>query len=231
MQYFEVVVTTYSLKDVYFDEANEKIGQLINKAMVNDSVLSERHKKNCFKYYVYDSLYPREQDKLYKKGRVYIFRIRSMDESFIDKIKKLIVKTSTDYLRPIATEKRVQKQRHISEIYTVTPALVTVEEGYWIKGDSLELLQERIEVNLLKKYRNYFGEDLGKRHDFIQMIELKNRRPIALKYKNIKLLGNKLNIIVKDDEISQKLAFTALGMGLLEKNSSNGMGFCIGKWT
>ena len=42
-------------------------------------------------------------------------------------------------------------------------------------------------------------------------------------------MGNKLTVLVNGDEASQKLAFMALGTGLLEKNSSNGMGFCIAK--
>jgi CRISPR-associated endoribonuclease Cas6 len=66
--------------------------------------------------------------------------------------------------------------------------------------------------------------------NFIQLIELKNRVPqnitITKDGKKIRFFGNKLRIIPNEDNVSQKLAFTALGCGLGEKNSYCG-GFCI----
>ena len=90
-------------------------------------------------------------------------------------------------------------------------------------------MTRRIEDNLIKKYQDYYEETLELSENFIQGIEFKNYKPIGLKYKNIRLIGNKFSILVSEDEISQKLAFTALGTGSLEKNSSNGMGFCIAR--
>ncbi len=43
--------------------------------------------------------------------------------------------------------------------------------------------------------------------------------------KEVRLFGNKFKIIPNEDEVSQKLAFVALGAGLGEKNSFGG-GFC-----
>ena len=45
-------------------------------------------------------------------------------------------------------------------------------------------------------------------------------------YKYVTLLGNKLNIKVKSDELSQKKALMAIALGLGEKGSSLGAGFC-----
>jgi len=64
--------------------------------------------------------------------------------------------------------------------------------------------------------------------NFIEFIQQTNFKPIKVVYKNTSLIGNKMIIGVKSDEISQKLAFTILGAGLLEKNSI-GMGYCIAK--
>ena len=44
----------------------------------------------------------------------------------------------------------------------------------------------------------------------------------------IRFFGNKLRIVPNEDELSQKLAFTALACGLGEKNSYGG-GFCLGE--
>jgi CRISPR-associated endoribonuclease Cas6 len=44
--------------------------------------------------------------------------------------------------------------------------------------------------------------------------------------KDIRFFGNKLRIIPNEDEVSQRLAFTAFGCGLGEKNSYGG-GFVL----
>ncbi len=89
------------------------------------------------------------------------------------------------------------------------------------------LLKERIQANLEKKYSAYYGQKIAVEQNFIQYMEFVRDKPIALKYKKTTLIGNKFNLVINDDETSQKLAFVALATGLLEKNSSNGMGFCM----
>jgi len=218
MHYFELTTTAYLLKNVDFDEVNEKIAQLINKAMLNDEKLAMKHEVNQFKNYVFDSLYPREKDKIYKAGKIYVFRIRSLEEDFITKINQLFRNVTTDYFKVIAGEIKKQEQRTIKELYTVTPALATINNHFWISGDDIMLLQDRIQINLLKKYREFYNVDLKKENSFIQCIEIKNKKPIAYNYKNIQLIGNKFNIKVNEDD-------------LLEKNATNGMGFCIAKYS
>jgi CRISPR-associated endoribonuclease Cas6 len=229
MQYFELNCTAYLIKDMYFDEANEIIGKHIANGMSLDKDLLDIHQGKGYKFYVYDSLFPREEDKVYKKGRIYVFKIRSIDKTLISKIAKVITKVTPIYFQIISTELKTYNQFFINELYTVTPAVLTVDNRFWTRGDSIELLTRRIEDNLIKKYQDYYEETLELSENFIQGIEFKNYKPIGLKYKNIRLIGNKFSILVSEDEISQKLAFTALGTGLLEKNSSNGMGFCIAR--
>ncbi|MBA7533804.1 hypothetical protein ES705_26049 [subsurface metagenome] len=228
MHYFELTTTAYLLKNVAFNEVNEKIAQLINKAMLNEEKLAIKHKENKFKNYVFDSLYPREKDKIYKAGKIYVFRIRSLEEDFISKIKQLLHDTTTDYFKVISGEIKKQEQRPIRELYTVTPALATVGKNiYWIPGNDIKLLIERMNSNLFKKYRDYFGTPLSEEQLFFEKIKIMNKKPIVYKYKNTNLFGNKFKIAINDDEISQKLAFMTLAVGLLEKNSTIGMGFCI----
>jgi len=228
MHYFELTTTTYLLKNIAFSEVNEKIAQLINKAMLNDEKLAIKHEENKFKNYVFDSLYPREKDKIYKAGKIYVFRVRSLEEDFIYKIKQLFPSTTTDYFKVIAGEIKKQEQRPVKELYTVTPALATIGKNiYWIPGDDLKLLIERMNSNLFKKYKDYFGASLSEEQLFFGKIKIMNKKPIVYKYKNTNLFGNKFKIAINDDEISQKLAFMTLGVGLLEKNSTIGMGFCI----
>lgn len=228
MHYFELTTTVYLLKNVAFNEVNEKIAQLINKAMLSDRELAVKHKVNQFKNYVFDSLYPREQDKIYKAGKIYVFRIRSLEEYFITKIKELFAQVTTDYFKVIAGEIKKYEQRPIKELYTVTPALATIGKNiYWIPGDDIKVLIERMNANLFKKYKSYFGISLNEEQLFFERIKILNKKPLVYKYKNTNLFGNKFKIAINDDEISQKLAFVTLGIGLLEKNSTIGMGFCI----
>lgn len=147
---------------------------------------------------------------------------------FVEKMKKLLPKTENPYIKILATEVKRYRQRHIAELYTRTPVIVTVENRYWTTEDDIIMLLERMHVNLLKKYKTYFGESIHPQQNFIEKVKILNKKPIAYRYKKTTLIGNKFKIAVHDDEISQKLAFIAMGAGLLEKNSSMGMGFCIG---
>ena len=60
--------------------------------------------------------------------------------------------------------------------------------------------------------------------DLYTVIELKNKKPIAMEYKSIKLLGDKVQIQVADNKRAQDLWYFALGVGLGEMNA-RGCGF------
>lgn len=226
MEYHELTITGCLLQDVYFTEANALIAQTINKSLYMDNELAEKHAKNEYKNYCFNSLYPLENDKTYKRGRIYIFRIRSLEESFAVKLKFLLPKVQSDFIKLIAIEQKTIKKKHIVELYTVTPALVTVDNKHWLPQDDFILLQERFQMNLEKKYKTYFGEALIIKQSFIQHIEILNHKPMSFSYKNTKLLGNKFRIIPNDDVISQNLAFIAEATGIGEKSSSAGLGYC-----
>jgi CRISPR-associated endoribonuclease Cas6 len=102
-------------------------------------------------------------------------------------------------------------------------------------GDIIEL-QNQLQENLLKKYEEFFGEKLEANQNFIQLLEVKNHKPQSIYFtttknelqKKVRLIGNKFRIVPNEDEISQKLAFLSLGVGLGEKSSYGG-GFMIWK--
>ncbi|RCX12708.1 CRISPR-associated endoribonuclease Cas6 [Anaerobacterium chartisolvens] len=229
MQYYELVCTAYLLEDVHYTYSNQMLSSFINKAMFLDGELAERHKKNTFKHYVFSSLFPVDKEsKTYHAGNVYVFRVRSLDRNMILKFKNLFPDIRGG-LKVIASEIKVQKYRFINELTTITPALATVEGKHWIRDDDIILLQERMQINLLKKYNDFFNEALQPSGSFIQGLYILNHKPIALNYKDTKLIGNKFKLAVNQDECSQRLAFIAMAEGLLEKNSSAGLGFCSAK--
>lgn len=227
MQYFELILTAFLQKDVHYRESYEIITKKINKTMLLDEELSILHTKNKYKNYVFCSFYPAEENKYYKAGRVYIFNIRTIDECFADKISKLLKLTDATDFKIISIEKNTVKRRFITYLQTITPVIITTEGNKnWVPGDDIALLQKRLTDNLEKKYNRFYEDKITSEGDFMERIEFINKVPISLKYKNTNLLGNKIKIYIKPDEVYQKMAFIAEAIGLGEKNSTIGGGFC-----
>lgn len=227
LQYSELVVSVILKKDIPFASSYEFISNLISRAMFDDPRFKELHKENTFKFYTFCSFYPLEKSKVYQKGRVYITNIRSLSADLILSLKRLLPYTSYP-IKIVSIEMKMHEYHPISELITLTPAIATVSDKCWTKDDGIILLRDRVHVNALKKYRTYFGEMVEPEDNFIEYIRQTNQKPIKIPYKNTSLVGNKLVLGVKPDEVSQKLAFTALGTGILEKNSL-GMGYCYAK--
>lgn len=231
MHYYELTITAQLGEDIGFICAGDRIGKSINRLMLEDSELTKLHGRDGFKHYVFNSFYPVEKDGVYKAGRVYVFKIRSLNEDFAKRIKPLLSKSNIDFFRVLSIQSRTVKESFLSNLYTVTPVIVTTELGRnWAKEDDIILLQKRLQANLEKKYNDFFGVEFQKEegNPFIQRIELLNKKPIAIQYKKTKFLGNKFKIWVNEDEKSQKLAFIAMACGCGEKNTSVGAGFCTG---
>lgn len=223
MIYHELVITVRLNQDITVEYSYEAVSSFISKAMLGDEQLKKFHEQMGFKYYVTCSLYPIEQDKVYRKGRVYLFNLRSLDVSFILKMKQLVMLVNGSPMKAIAIELRNNDYRPISEIYNITPAVAIINNNCWRREDGLKLLAERIHSNAHKKYQSFYGEQLVTNENFIEYIEQKNVKPIRIRYKNTSLFGSKLVLGVKQDEASQRLAFTVMGAGILEKN-----GICCG---
>ncbi|GAA0126563.1 CRISPR-associated endoribonuclease Cas6 [Clostridium sp. CTA-19] len=228
MSFVELTVTVMLNKDIYFADCGYVIGKNINKAMLLDESLKELHPKKEYKNYVFNHFYPLERDKIYKKDRLYIFKIRGLSKEFIDKIESCLCNLESNEFNIISTSKKEIEQRHIKELYTQTPLIITVDDKPWLQNDGdLDLFKQRLEDNLEKKYKSFFNKDIDINSKFIKSIEFKNRKPMHYNYKNgVKLLANKVSIQVEYNEEAQKVAFLARAVGLGEKNSSIGAGFC-----
>ena len=241
MKYFELKCTAYLKKDIPFKESFEILSKYISYSMAQDGKLKELHdKKGGFKYYCFGGLFPIETQKVYKKGNSYTFSIRSLDEKMIETLSSELRKNiDNPNLLIVETTKRVQKQFFVSELYSVTPVIVTMpNKRFWMKEDDLQLLLKQLQDNLEKKYYDFYGKKIEVSQNFIQLFELKNKRSQTIqmtrkdkktnKVTSFRFFGNKFKIIPNEDEVSQKLAFVALACGLGEKNSFGG-GFCISK--
>ena len=226
---YQLTITVLLKKDLHFRQSSYKISELINKSFLGDKVMKNKHERNEYKYYVFDNLYPRSKYKYYRKNRIYIFNIRTSIEVMYNSMYNLLNSIETDFFATISISKKELHIAKIKEIMTVTPAVMTIEGSYWTLDNGLEELERGINNNLLKKYKQLYGKEDLKKDSFFYDIEILNNKPIGIKYKGISFLGHKMRLKIKEDEDSQKLAKLAISAGILEKNSSCGMGYCTYK--
>jgi CRISPR-associated endoribonuclease Cas6 len=231
----EIKVDVTLRKDITFKESYNVLSKFINYALLLDKKLSSLHMEwNTFKHYTFNNLYPIEKGKVYRKGKRYSFILRSLDKDFIRRLTISLYKCVGNYYIAIdGIQKNTRNKFFIRELITVTPTITTIRgKEYWTlqrDGDIMQL-QEQLHNNLEKKYQSFYNEPIKGVQNFIQLLTIENRYPASIDTfrgnKEIRFLGNKFRIVPHEDEISQKLAFTALGCGLGEKNSFGG-GFCV----
>ena len=223
MQYYNLKVLISLKQDIKSEETYEKISKLISNAMLKEEKLKQMHEENMYKNYVFCNLYPIEKDGIYKKEHIYTFDIRFINLQNAMKIKQLLSIIQNSNFKIIMSNLETSTQRKIQKLITLTPTIITTEKGDYLIGDDLEFVRQRMIANIQKKYNQIYNEKID--IDFIKEIKQTNNKPIKIPYKNIYLLGNKFEITVKEDPISQNLAYLALSIGLLEKNAE-GFGFC-----
>ena len=101
--------------------------------------------------------------------------------------------------------------------------------GYWNGNISFDQYAERIKINLIKKYNHFTNEKVDESFPLFTDIEIKNKKPIAINYKGKRILGDKISLNIADDDLSQKIAYMALGTGVLELNA-RGAGYLNYRW-
>lgn len=223
MQYYNLKVVVMPKKDIKNEEAYEKISKLIANAMLKDEYLKQTHEKNEYKNYVFCNLYPVQKSGIYTAGSMYTFDIRFINLSIAMKMKQFLSLIQNEDFKIVMSNLETNSQRKITKLITLTPAVITTDKGDYKIDNNMQFVKTRILANTQKKYNQIYNEKVDV--DFINEIKQTNQKPIKIPYKNIYMLGNKFEITVKEDEMSQNLAYLALSVGLLEKNSI-GLGFC-----
>ena len=91
----------------------------------------------------------------------------------------------------------------------------------------IEVFEQRLFSNAVKKYKQYTGEEVNEDFQWYTQITFLNKKPIALSYdsKKITLLGDKINLKIADNKQAKELTYFMLGAGLGELNS-RGAGTC-----
>ncbi len=219
MHFHELTFDVKISKDIQLDYAYDAISRFIAKGMLSDVDLKQLHTATGYKNYVLSLFQPIEKEKVYLKGKIYSVKMRSFDAKLILKMKKVLYGLEDENFIGLSSVMALSQYRFISKLKCITPVHSTMENRSWVPEDGLPILMDRIHSNAVKKYRSIFGYLEEPAQNFIETIELGNRKPIKIRYKNNSLLCSKPIITVHSDEVSQKLAYTLLGAGMLEKNS------------
>ncbi|MCY6958360.1 CRISPR-associated endoribonuclease Cas6 [Clostridium brassicae] len=226
----ELYIKVYLTKNIPQKDVNIKIGNLVDKSFLHNEKYSQFHHENRYKMYTFNQLYPLETaDKIYKKGKIYTFVIRTIDKNLSQYFFKYLTNEYTDSIKILTIERKTIPRKHIEKIYSITPVVIKSEKGYWKNNISLEQYENRLKTNLIKKFNQFNNTKIDENFELFTFIKFDNRKPIATNYKSICLLGDKLTLNIAENEIAQELAYLALGTGISEMNS-RGMGFVNYKW-
>lgn len=222
MEYYEVKVCIKMKEDRQNDKMYEVISGYINYSILNDSRLSRIHKVNCFKFYTFSLPAPIEEDRIYKKGRLYSFNIRSISSELVMRMARSLAKGCESFTVE-GTSCNRYRFNAIDKLISLTPVVITLQNGRYLTMEDSDKIVKCLTNNAARKYKAYYGEP--NEVEFISDFTVKNKRLIQMPYKNTCIMGNKIDITVKPDENSQRLAHLIASVGIGEKNSL-GAGYC-----
>lgn len=225
----QIRIRLYVLKDIPVAKVQAEMAAFLDQELVKDERFAKLHNENKYTGYCFDSLYPVEPDKIYKKDRIYTLTIRTVDSELAKYFAEQVVNGHTETVKAITAELRIIPQKHIELLFTLTPVVMKCEKGYWKDTLSIEQYEERLKVNLLKKWKQFYGVKPPEDFELFNGIEFLNKSPVSLEYKNIHLLGDKLRLHVAENEWAQNLAQLAIGTALGEMNG-RGYGMCNYRW-
>ena len=224
MKFYKVKVFTDLKAPIHFQKSPEAIGKLISTALINGGYTQHSEKKP--KPYVFSNLGKADEKGYFKKGEI-VFR------SFDENLAKMVAKELSFYEDNIFKISSISFKdipyKFINAIVSINPVFVKLSDSgkFWTLNESdLNTLLKALQANILRKYESFFNEKLTPQNSFIEYFQIKNNVPQSFYYKGGKLFGNKFYIVPRSDEVSQKLAFTALACGLGHLNSTVGGGFC-----
>lgn len=229
MKVFIIRMKIFVLEDIPADQIRVEITKYLDNGLGDNPQYVELHRENRYKYYCYDNLYPIERDKVYKKSQIYTLTIRTLDATLAKYFSEHVVNSYTHSLKGLTSEIRILPQKHIDIIYTLTPAILKCDTGYWKDEMTLEQYEKRLKANLVKKWNQLHQEKMEEDFELFTGIEFLNKCPVTSEFKGIKLLGDKIRLHVADNEKAQALAYMALGAGILEMNA-RGFGFVNYRW-
>lgn len=223
----ELKIRVQLKEDIPVDRVMEVEAGFIDSMLAKDESWLRFHEENKSKLYSFSGLWPIEKNGVYKKGKCYVITIRSVDEGFVSYIG--MCNHTDPKIETLEVSYKQISKKLIEKIYTLTPVVLKAEDGYWRKQKNLDDFERLLFENAIKKYNQFTGEKADEDFELYTDIFFLNRKPISSRYKNIHLIGDKIELRISDNPQAQELAYfiTAVGLG---ENCSRGFGFCNYKW-
>ncbi len=229
MKVWELTLKVYLKEDIPMEEIQIEISKIIDNCLIKDEKLLNFHINNQYKYYTFSGFYPIEKNKVYLAGKMYTVSIRTVDERLVKHFQKFLDIESSENLKALTLEIKTIPQKYIERIYSITPVVAKFENGYWKTNESVDIFEKRLKENLIKKYNNFTNQKIDEEFDLFTFMKFDNIKPIASKYKGVRMLGDKITLNVAENNLAQELAYFALGTGLMEMNA-RGYGYVNYKW-
>lgn len=211
-------------QNLSYKRVSEKFAYFVDSVLGKDEKYLNLHYSINYKGYVFDLPYEIEKDGIYKKGKIYTVRIRTVKRDLAEYFSSKLSFHETEEFRGVGGELRIVSKRPLDQIYTVTPILIKNNFGYWRGHMTLPEFEEHLKVNLIKKYKFFSGKDIDEDFMLYDFMEFQNKGPIKISYKGINFLGDKISFQVANNPTAQELAYLAIGVGVGE-NNSRGCGF------
>ena len=218
IQVWKLELKVYLLENINKKDCLTKIAYFIDSILKADEKFLKYHNKRIPKGYVFNSFYPLEKEE-YLAGKVYTVQIRTVNEELKDFLMKNLLNNYTREIKGLTISERKIEYRYIDRLFSVTPIILKTENGYWRGNMDVDNFLDRLKINLIKKYNQFYEEKLDERENIFEKIEFRNNVPIKCSYKNINLLGDKVILTIAKNPTAQKLAFLSLGAGLSEMAS------------
>lgn len=221
---YQINVKVYILKTITYHDMQQQIAQYIDQVMAKKEELLTLHNTNCFKYYCFSGFKTIQKEGIYEEGSLNSFSVRCLEKEFAKYLEEELANHTSLTMKGLSCETKRVKTGLIQKLYLITPAILKFEDGYWRKNHSLEEFQKRIISNTVRKYEEYTQQKLEDSVRLYTNFRLINKIPIKTRYKNIHLLGDKFEMMIAEEEASQRLAQFLLGTGVCELNA-RGFGY------
>ncbi len=123
MKVYEIKTKIFLMKDLPSDKAQCEICKIIDSTLAKNEKWLEFHKRNEFKNYCFDSLYPIPKDKIYKSNQIYTFTLRTINEKLASYFNQFLANEYNNTIKCLTSEIRIIPKKFIEKIYSITPVI------------------------------------------------------------------------------------------------------------
>ncbi|MFL0194945.1 CRISPR-associated endoribonuclease Cas6 [Clostridium sp. WILCCON 0269] len=221
MEVYEINVKIYTLQNILKEESLELLSKLLDQSFYKNEKMRQFHKENKIKNYCFNSLYPlASNNEMYKKGCIYNFQVRCIGEDLISHFKKFLPNEHTSKIKVLVYDMKKIPKRPIERIYSITPLIIKISDEdktqYWRNIHNESDFFEYIRKSTIKKYELVTEETVDDSLQLFNYERIDNRKPVATKFKDKSILGDKVTLTIDTNEKAQNIAYTILGTGIAD---------------